>query len=224
MPEGPTGSGGSSDHPPANGNGNGAGQAHGVGNGRLHRLLRYSHIFSSAVREILEVKYLEQVTALPLTLPQFHLLKLIALNGKHQVGEVAEFLGVSSPAASKNIDKLVRLGLVERGADEGDRRVTLLSASAKGRRLIQSYEKLKKERLTPVLERFEPEEIDQFAHLLERFSVLLFEQEKADRDYCLRCAAYAQEKCPVGHVQGNCPYDRIRKRNLLVEEGGGDLR
>jgi DNA-binding MarR family transcriptional regulator len=214
MADGLTGGGGSTDRPPTHAN----------GNGRLHRLLRYSHIFSSAVREILEAKYLEEVTALPLTLPQFHLLKLIALNGKHQVGEVAEFLGVSSPAASKNIDKLVRLGLVERGADESDRRVTLLSASAKGRALIRSYEELKAERLIPVLERFEPGEIDQLAHLLQRFSVSLFEQEKADRDYCLRCAAYAQENCPIGHVQGNCPYDRIRKRNLLAEESGGELR
>ena len=190
-------------------------------NGQLHRLLRYSHIFGSAVREILEAKYLAEVTTLPLTLPQFHLLKLIAVNGKHQVGEIAEFLGVSSPAASKNIDKLVRLGLVTRRIDEGDRRVTLLSANVKGRRIIQRYEKLNAERMAPVLERFEPGEVDQLAHLLERFSVSLLEHEGTDRDYCLRCAAYAQKNCPIDHIQGACPYDRIRKRNLPVDEAEG---
>jgi DNA-binding MarR family transcriptional regulator len=179
---------------------------------RLHRFLRYSHVFSSAVREILEARYLGEVSTNPLTLPQFHLLKLIALNGHHQVGEVAEFLGVSSPAASKNIDKLERLGLVAREHSKGDRRAILLTASPKGRRLVRKYEDLKAQRLAPVLAHFRPEQIDEMAHLLERFSVLLFDEEKSEEGFCLRCAAYCEHGCPVGHVLGNCPYERIRTR------------
>lgn len=188
---------------------------------RLHRFLRYSHVFSSAVREIMESRYLNEVSTHSLTLPQFHLLKLIALNGHHQVGEVAEFLGVSSPAASKNIDKLERLGLVIREHSKGDRRAVMLTASQKGRRLVKKYETLKAERLAPVLARFRPEQIDEMAHLLERFSVLLFDTEKSEEGFCLRCAAYCEQSCPVGHVLGNCPYERIRSRERagsLVEE------
>ena len=181
--------------------------------GRLHRLLRYSHIFSSAVREILESRYLVEVADPSLSLPQFHLLKLIGLNGQHQVGEVAEFLGVSAPAASKNIDRLCSLGLVDRGACEEDRRATLLSAGPKGRTLIRRYEDLKKRRLAPVLAKFEPAEIDRLSELLERFSVLLFEHEKAGDSFCLRCAAYCRVGCPIGEVLGNCPYDAIRSRS-----------
>jgi len=189
------------------GNGNG-----GVEAARLHRFLRYSHVFSSAVREIMESRYLSEVSPHSLTLPQFHLLKLIALNGHHQVGEVAEFLGVSSPAASKNIDKLERLGLVAREHSKGDRRAILLTASPKGRRLVRKYEDLKALRLAPVLARFQPEQIDEMAHLLEKFSVLLFDSEKSEEGFCLRCAAYCEESCPVGHVLGNCPYEKIRSR------------
>jgi DNA-binding MarR family transcriptional regulator len=179
----------------------------------LHRLLRYSHVFSAAVQEILEEKYLREISSHPLTRPQFHLLKLISLNGHHQVGEVAEFLGVSSPAATKNIDKLERCGLVTRTPSSGDRRATLLSSSTKGRRLVRRYEQLTTERLTPVLERFRADEVEQFTHLLERFSVLLFEREKSEDGFCLRCAAYCQEHCPIGRVLGNCPYEKIRSRN-----------
>ncbi|MFQ5600485.1 MAG: MarR family winged helix-turn-helix transcriptional regulator, partial [Candidatus Krumholzibacteriia bacterium] len=85
-----------------------------VGEALLYRFLRYSHIFTAAVREVLETKYLAEVSQQPITLPQFHLLKLISLNGHHQVHEIADFLGVSSPAATKNIDKLERLDLVSR--------------------------------------------------------------------------------------------------------------
>ena len=185
---------------------------------RLHRFLRYSHVFSSAVREIMETRYLGEVSPHSLTLPQFHLLKLIALNGHHQVGEVAEFLGVSSPAASKNIDKLERLGLVTREHSKGDRRAILLSASPKGRRLVRKYENLKAQRLAPVLAHFRPEQIDEMAHMLERFSVLLYDREKSEDGFCLRCAAYCEQGCPVGHVLGNCPYERIRARGRA---GGG---
>lgn len=187
--------------------------------GRLFRLLRSSHIFSSAVQELLEARYLSEVSDLGITVPQFHLLRLISLNGHFHVGEVAEFLGVSSPAASKNIEKLVRLGLVRRGTDHDDRRVRLLSISALGRALVRRYEEHKTERLAPVFQRFEPAEIDRLAHLLERFSVLMFDQERPEGEFCLRCAGYCEEDCPIGLVHGHCPYDKILQRHHAAVNG-----
>lgn len=178
---------------------------------QLHRLLRLSHIFSSVVREILEVKLLEETSTLPLTISQFHILKLMTLNGHHQAGELAEFLGVSPPAATKNIDKLERFGLVVRSPSPDDRRATILSASHKGRRLVEKYEELKATRLYPILEQFDSEEIDQMSELLERFSVSLLKRETTRRGFCLRCAAYIETGCPVGHVRGGCPYDELRE-------------
>jgi DNA-binding MarR family transcriptional regulator len=180
-------------------------------NGELHTFLRYSHIFASLVREILEEKILDEVSPAPLSLSQFHLLKLIALNGKHQVGEVADFLGVSPPAATKNIDKLERLGLVSRLPSPGDRRATLLSSSAKGRRLVRKYEATKEERLTPVLDGFSTEELRQLARLMERFSLRLLNSEGAGDGLCFRCSAYYEEDCPVNHLHDQCPYQRLRK-------------
>ena len=110
-----------------------------------------------------------------LTPSQFHLVKLMSFDGHHQVGEVADFLGVSPPAASKNIDKLERLGLVVRTPSKGDRRATLLSVSRKGRRLVRKYEDLRAARLGPVLKGFGPEEVEQLTRLLERFAVSLLE-------------------------------------------------
>jgi len=182
-----------------------------AGSRNAHRLIRYSHIFASAVREILEMKLLRETTPLPLTLSQFHLLKLMSINGSHQVGELADFLGVSAPAATKNIDKLEHLRLVVRAPSPDDRRATSLSVSSKGRRLVDKYEELKESRLTPVLDGFRAEEIDQLTDLLERFSVALLEHERSGRGYCLRCAAYIDDQCPVGEVRGGCPYKEMRR-------------
>ena len=66
-------------------------------------------------------RFLNEVSPHPLTRAQFCFLKLIALNPDLQVGEVARFLGVSSAAGSKNVDKLERYGLVNRGGSPGER-------------------------------------------------------------------------------------------------------
>ena len=185
------------------------------------RLFRHSHIFAAAVREVLEVRLLREATELPLTLSQFHLLKLMAVNGQHQLGEVADFLGVSPPAATKNIDKLERLGLVIRMPSPGDRRAILLSVSPKGRRLVRDYERLKAARVAPVLEGFEPEELEQLSRLLERFAVALLSLSPGGDGFCLRCAAYLAAGCPVGEVRGGCPYEKMRggRQAQLGREG-----
>ena len=190
------------------------------GHGKHFDLLRYSHIFASAVRDLLEIKVLREVTDAPLTLPQFHLLKLISLNGNHQVGEVAQFLGVSPPAATKNIDKLERLGLVARSPSTDDRRATLLASSAKGRRLVQRYEAAKEDRLEPILDGFSEGELAQFTRLLERFSLQLIGLEDSGEGLCLRCSAYYDEACPVNHLRDGCPYQKARSNR----RGGVDRK
>jgi len=190
------------------------------------RLLRNSHIFASAVRDVLERRFLKDTSPLPLTLSQFHLLKLMTINGQHQVSEIAEFLGVSPAAASKNIDKLEGLGLVVRTPSEGDRRATLLSVSPKGRRLVLAYEELKAARLYPVLDNFKPKEIAELSRLLERLSVEVIKLEEAagpesGNGYCLRCAAYLESDCPVGGLRGGCPYHKvhdINRKNKISEK------
>jgi DNA-binding MarR family transcriptional regulator len=177
---------------------------------RLHQFLRYCHIFSTAVREIFSTKYLAEVTKHPLTQSQFHLLKLIALNGGHQLGEVADYLGVSPPAASKNVDKLARLGLVARSRSAADRRATTLTANARGRGLVNRYEELKAKRIASLLEEFDPNEVEDLSRLLERFAVSLLRQERPGRGFCLRCGVYIEEDCPIGHVRGGCPYRKTR--------------
>jgi DNA-binding MarR family transcriptional regulator len=189
-------------------------------NARFGGVLRRSHIFSSVVREILETRVLEEASDLPLTLSQFHMLKLMTVTGRHQVGELSTFLGVSAPAVTKNVDKLERFGLVLRVPSEDDRRATWLVPSQKGRRLVERYEALKAKRLFPVLDAIPAEDLDRFADILEKVSVALLRQEETPRGFCLRCAAYIETGCPVGHVRGGCPYDPpgAGTQALAVEE------
>lgn len=177
--------------------------------GDLFGLIRYSHIFGAAVRELLEVKLLEKIGADHLSLPQLHLLQLITLNGAHQIGQIADFLGVSPPAATKNVDKLERLGLVTRTPSQDDRRATLLASSPKGRRLVRRFQTLKLKRLEPVLDAFSSEELAQLARLLEKFSIALIRSDEELEGLCLRCSAHFDPSCPIRHLHSGCPYQKL---------------
>ena len=174
--------------------------------------LHNAHIFASTVREVLEEKYLRQTTDLDINLPQFNLLRLIANKGSHHMREMASFLGVSQAAASKNIDKLVRLGLVSRQVHQDDRRAVSLDLTDTGRDIIRRYEDLKEERLREVLDSFTTEELDTLTRGLEKFSFLVLDKEEDGREICMRCFAYYVDYCPRRNVFDDCIYTHQRKR------------
>jgi len=180
-------------------------------NGRepSYRLLRDAHILSALVAEILERRFLRKISPLPLNLSQFHLLRLMSFKGLRHIGDVADSLGVSAPAATKNIDKLERLGLVTRARSAGDRRATLVSLSPEGRRLVREYEESKSSQLSSVLATFTPEELQVFAVFVERLCGSLLDANTPARGACLRCAAYLQEGCLVGEKSGGCPHREL---------------
>jgi len=172
--------------------------------GSFYRFLRYGHVLSSLLREFLEEDFLRKVCPHRLTRSQFCFLKLIATNSAIQVGELARSLGVSAAASSKNVDKLERLGLVSRTSSSEDRRATLLSASADGRRLVRDYERLKASQLAPVIEALGSEKTEVLCDLLEEVCLALLTRETVPKETCMRCAGYFREGCAVEKLQGQC--------------------
>ena len=61
----------------------------------LDRFLADSHIFSATVREILGAACLEEASDLPLTLAQLRLLKVLTIDGRRNVSEVAGLLAAT---------------------------------------------------------------------------------------------------------------------------------
>jgi DNA-binding MarR family transcriptional regulator len=71
-----------------------------------------------------------------LSFTQINVLMRLFHGGKCGVSEIGEQMGVTSPAASQSIDRLVNLELIERTEDPADRRAKLLALAPKGRELI----------------------------------------------------------------------------------------
>ncbi|MGB9626866.1 MAG: MarR family transcriptional regulator, partial [Phycisphaerae bacterium] len=97
-----------------------------------------------------------------LTVPQFRALIFVSHNGDASLTAMADHIGISTPAASRMVELLVRRGLMRRLARPNDRRCVSLSLTPRGKAafrkalratqvaLARRFEKLSKRELAVV--------------------------------------------------------------------------
>lgn len=192
-----------------------------VSSGRVHRFLRLGHLLSSVLQEILDQELQQSSDHLPLSRTQFCLLKLISLNAGLQVGEVARRLGVSAAATSKHLDRLERVGLVQRWRVPGDRRGIALTVSHDGRQLVHTYERLKRRRVAPVITALDGAQHEHLCRLLEQVCLGLLGSDGDGREVCLRCAGYFQPDCAIGGRFGRCGFEAEEPEPPAAAPRGG---
>jgi DNA-binding MarR family transcriptional regulator len=73
-----------------------------------------------------------------LSVPQFRALLFLSRSPDASLSALAEFLGLSLPAASRLVEGLVRKNFVVRGIPPGNRRLVVLSVSARGQRTVDA--------------------------------------------------------------------------------------
>lgn len=100
-----------------------------------------------------------------LSLPENIVLRALQ-RGPLTVAEAAEHLCLSQSAASRAVDRLVEMGLVQREESQHDRRCRRLTLSPEGERLIAELEGIFGEGVQPVLDRLDEDEQRELARLL----------------------------------------------------------
>jgi DNA-binding MarR family transcriptional regulator len=194
------------------------------GNGDVtHDFLGSTHIFASAVEEVVERRLLDEIAGRHLTLSQFKLLRMVALTDAHTISDVALFMGVSNAAASKSVDKLVRRKLLRRAEGQPDRREIRLSLTESSRRLLAAYEEKKERKLAQVFRGFPNDELRRTARLLDRLSAGLVDHHTGPEEVCLQCGIYFRDKCVVRQlVKRNCFYQRNRRHSKHADPASGN--
>ena len=160
----------------------------------IQDFLGSAHIFSRTVNELLQEE-LRAITHDHLTFSQLKLLKLIAVTDSYNLSEFASFLGVSTAAASKAVDRLVRRGLLARATSETDRRAVRLTLTAEGQRTLDDYEVATRDVLEAVFADVASDGLERTARLLDRLSVSLLERGDKLDQACFRCGIYFREEC-----------------------------
>lgn len=135
--------------------------------------------FVTASRALVGIT-VRSVAAAPVevTVAQHRLLVLVA-DGERSVGEIADELGVNQSNASRQCDRLERLGLVERRRSAGDGRVVQVRLTADGHAVIDAVTAHRRGAVRRVLERMAADDVAAALAGLRAFNEAASEVEPA---------------------------------------------
>jgi DNA-binding MarR family transcriptional regulator len=177
----------------------------------IENFLGSTHLFALALTDVLEDHLLRNVAAGQLTPAQMKVLKLVSRAKEPSVGNVANFLGVSSAAASKAIDRLVRRGFLERAEGKEDRRSSELAVTPAGRRVLAEFETARQRWLAEVFRRVPPESLELTAGVLYELASSIIATSSNPEEICLQCGVYLKDRCLLHEtVHGTCKYSQTR--------------
>jgi DNA-binding MarR family transcriptional regulator len=107
---------------------------------------------------------------MPLTMPQFKTLLIVARSSGITVGQLAKGIGVGMPTASGIIDRLFEQGMVTRSEDPEDRRITRVEATRRGHELVEKLNNNGRNTWRLLLERLDYDELQTVAKAIELLS------------------------------------------------------
>jgi DNA-binding MarR family transcriptional regulator len=106
----------------------------------------------------------------PLTATQRLALFELVDQGPLRLNDLAVRMGTSAPTASRAVDALDELGLVDRRSDPGDRRALQLDLTPEGRRSVEERKARVLQAFAPAAAELPPAEREQLAQLLARLA------------------------------------------------------
>jgi DNA-binding MarR family transcriptional regulator len=175
----------------------------------IYDFLSSARVFAKAVRDVIEADVLREVAGDKLTTSQLKLLYLVAQTESVTIGEAAYFLGVSSPAASKTVEKLVRRRLLRRNDIRGDRRSSELSLTDQAQKLLANYEAARNQRAIDIFSQYSPEVLRETAEVLDHLAAGISRQRVGvnEGETCMQCEIYFRKNCRFGRFGAcNCYY------------------
>ena len=115
-----------------------------------------------------------------LTLPQLWALEHLSRQARGcPMNELAHALGISRPAATGLIDRLIAQGLTRRVEEPSDRRIVRVMRTAKGQRVLANIWEQKRRTLIAVFGQISPSDRAQYLLTLEQVVNILGRQQPA---------------------------------------------
>jgi len=115
------------------------------------------------------------------TVPQFYALLSLQKRGRAcPMSELAQATQQTSATMTGIIDRLVRMGMVERRRKESDRRMVMVHLTRRGEQLLEEVRARRRQGFYKALAKFEGEKIDQLLPLLEALPLAFSWEEERD--------------------------------------------
>lgn len=158
-------------------------------------------LFVAIVREILSRGIVGEVCEEQITTGQVRCLCFIWAHETVTIGDISRGLGISYPAATKTISRLVGKGLVERKHDPSDRRNIFVEITAAGSELATRIKPEKLKRLGSLLDRLDPEDLRHLHRGIEAFLSAAVTDEELFHQVCLHCGREHAENCILSNLK-----------------------
>lgn len=108
-----------------------------------------------------------------ITLPQMHTLEILGQHSPIRMKELAAKMGITTGTLTVNVDRLEKLGLVERIPHETDRRSILVDLSSAGRDLHHEHHTHHLHLTRELQAALTPEETEQLRFILKKLTQAL---------------------------------------------------
>lgn len=139
------------------------------------------HLFPRIMR-YLEAEAARELIGLEVTPAQMNALVVLYDPKNLPMGELAELLGLTESAATRLVDRLLRMNLVRRDRDEVDRRVVRVRLSSYGRQLADLVFQRRQEQFTRFAQRLAPEARQNLTQGLDALLSVFQDMEHEARD------------------------------------------
>ncbi|PHR28828.1 MAG: MarR family transcriptional regulator [Desulfotalea sp.] len=124
-----------------------------------HQLVEFYDKFSSWEHSIVKDSGLSPA--------QMHTVEVIGHHQKLRMKELAERLGITTGTLTVGIDKLEKLGIVERRPHESDRRSWLIVLTDKGKQMYEQHHKFHQEFTSEISRDLNNEQVQTFTQLMQ---------------------------------------------------------
>lgn len=118
----------------------------------------------------------KQVSATKISIPQYTLLGFLYSHESLNMGQLATFMGHTTPATTGLIDRLTEAGLVERSHLPLDRRQVIVKITPKGRQIVEDIKSDLANCVTRIGERLSADDRDAWLRIYQEI-----------RKYCEEC-------------------------------------
>ena len=112
------------------------------------------------------------------TFPQYIVLDLLDSEKALKMKDIARALSISLPAATKQVDRLVKLKLVQRTYDKKDRRLVYVSLTLSGKKIVGQTRQARKKMIEQVFGNLTERERTTYLGILRKIRSSLYEKNK----------------------------------------------
>ncbi len=176
----------------------------------LVELERLMDLFSQLIN-MTTLETLRYLRGYHLTVSQLRALSFLKQHEDCLVGDLANGLAISYPAASKLINRLINRGLTQRRGDRADRRNTRLRVTFKGGKVLEIIEEKRQREIAQIFLRLEEDEQKFLTQGLKRVLEAALSNEAIIDKICLNCGTEHFDDYLINRLKAGDEWERFRK-------------